>query len=156
MKKLLFIFTLLLATVIAANAQEAKQDSVKPKKEKKASQLPDIMKVSEDADYGYSPDKPVKVGMGANSSPGNQHLYLQRLHDAKGKPVKYERKGSCCPYPSKNALFGDMALVDRYEVIYKNEKGRKKKAILYISFYDYEEPMIPKGFQPEVTKRVGF
>lgn len=43
-----------------------------------------------------------------------------------------------------NGLFG-MALLDEYKITYKNEKGKKKMASVYTSFYDYEEPMILKG-----------
>jgi hypothetical protein len=143
MKKLITL-TVLFITAIAASAQDEKTDTAKA--EKKTYVILELKKIADDDKYGYSPEKPVKVGTGPRSGPQNQHDYLRLLRDAKGKPVKYERKGSCCAYPSKNAIFG-MALVDRYEVTYRNEKGRKKKTILYISFYDYEEPMIPKGFK---------
>ena len=39
-----------------------------------------------------------------------------------------------------------IALVDRYEVSFRNEKGKRKKTVVYISFYDHEEPMILQGF----------
>ena len=39
-----------------------------------------------------------------------------------------------------------MASVDSYHITYKNEKGKKKKTTLYLSFYDYEQPKIPVGF----------
>lgn len=144
MKVLLLVLTLLFITGLSANAQETKTDTAKT--EKKTYVILELKEITEDPEYGFSQDKPIKVGAGPRSGPQNQHDYLKLLRDAKGKPIKYVRKGSCCPYPSKNSMFG-MALVDRYEVTYRNEKGRKKKTILYISFYDYEEPMIPKGFK---------
>ena len=48
-------------------------------------------------------------------------------------------------FESENAIFGS-ALVDVYEVTYE---GLKEPILLYISFYDYETLLIPKGF----TKR---
>ena len=52
-----------------------------------------------------------------------------------------KRVGSCCAYESKNGFMG-YAMLDRYDITYKSEEGKKKKVIIYISFYDYEEPLI--------------
>ena len=35
----------------------------------------------------------------------------------------------------------------QYEITYLNEKGKAKKATVYISMYDYEEPQILYGFK---------
>ncbi|MEJ0106430.1 MAG: hypothetical protein WDO19_29515 [Bacteroidota bacterium] len=67
------------------------------------------------------------------------------MRDAQYKPIKFERIGSCCEYPSKNAPFGS-ALLDKYEITYRNELNKKQKAIIYLSFYDYEKPKPIKGF----------
>ena len=40
-----------------------------------------------------------------------------------------------------------MALLDRYELTYRDEKGKKRTTVVYISFYDYEEPMVLQGFK---------
>ena len=109
-----------------------------------------VIKLTKTADndkYGLTPEQPVKVGKGPNGGPGNQRSYLEQLRDGKGKSVTYKRLGSCCPYPSKNGLFGS-AMVDKYEVVYQNVKGKKKKTVIYISFYYYEEPMAVFGFTP--------
>lgn len=105
-----------------------------------------LTKTAPDDSYGFSPENPVLVGTGPNGGPANQRRYLDLLRDAQGKPIKYTRVASCCPYDSENGLFG-VAMVDKYEITYLNQKGRKKKAFVYISFYDYEEPMILFGFQ---------
>lgn len=98
--------------------------------------------------YGLTGEFPVKVGTGAKGGPANQRAYLELLRDGQGDPVKHRRVGGgCCPYESENALLGGYALVDTYEVLYKDKDGNKKKTVIYISFYDYEEPMIPVGFQ---------
>jgi hypothetical protein len=38
-------------------------------------------------------------------------------------------------------------MLDRYEISFRDEKGNEKTEIIYISFYDYEEPKILHGFQ---------
>lgn len=95
--------------------------------------------------YGLIPQRPIKVGGTFTSGVANQRKYLEALRDAQGKPVSYERKGSCCPYPSENGLEGH-GLLDRYEVKYRDADNKKQRVILYISFYDYEEPKVVKGF----------
>ncbi len=95
--------------------------------------------------YGFTPEFPVKVGTGPKSGPANQRAYLELLIDPSGNQVTYERLGSCCGYPSENSPFG-MALLDKYEIRFTDKEGKKKKRIVYISFYDYEEPKILIGF----------
>lgn len=97
---------------------------------------------SSDKSYGYEQRNPIKVG---HRNPAAQRAYLELLRDAKGKPVKYERKGSDGRYPSENGFMG-WASIDVYEVQFRNARGKKETATLYISFYDYEEPRIPVGF----------
>jgi tetratricopeptide (TPR) repeat protein len=105
-----------------------------------------LTKISEDEKYGFTAEKPIKVGKGDNGGPANERNYLDLIIDSKGNLIKYERVGSCCPYESKNSPFG-LAMVDHYEITYLNEKGKKKKTSIYISFYDYEEPLILFGFK---------
>jgi hypothetical protein len=71
---------------------------------------------------------------------------LNLLRDVNGKPINYERKGSCCEYKSENGLFG-AAKVDIYEINYTNENGSSTKSLIYISMWDYEEPQIISGFK---------
>jgi hypothetical protein len=101
---------------------------------------------STDKTYGFTPKNPIKTGTGPNGGPANQRAYLDLLRDAQGNPIKYKRLGSCCSYKSENGLFG-MAMLDRYEITYKNEKGKKKKVVIYLSFYDFETPKILVGFK---------
>ena len=104
-----------------------------------------LTKTAENAEYGFTPEHPVKVGQGPDGGPSNNRRYLSLLRDVNGKPVKYKRQGSCCAYESENA-FMSLALLDRYEITFTNEKGKEDTATVYISFYDYEEPMILFGF----------
>ncbi len=98
-----------------------------------------------DKDYGFTSTNPIKVGTGPKGGPANQRAYLDLLLDKKGNPVTYERIASCCPYESKNNAFG-FAMLDQYKITFQNEKGKKKTLTVYISFYDFEEPMVLFGF----------
>jgi tetratricopeptide (TPR) repeat protein len=100
-----------------------------------------------DKKYGFTEGQPVMAGRGLEGGPANQRAYLELLRDAQGKPVNYERVSSCCPYNSKHGLIGGMGMLDKYEISYQDEKGRPQKAIVYISFYDYEDPQILYGFK---------
>jgi len=105
-----------------------------------------LKKTADNDKYGFTPGNPVKVGTGPNGGPANNRAYLDLLRDARGNPINYKRVGSCCPYPSKNGPFG-MGMLDHYQITFQNEKGKKRKADVYISFYDYEEPQILFGFK---------
>lgn len=105
-----------------------------------------LTKTASDAKYGFTEENPVKVGAGPDGGPANQRDYLELIRDAKGKPIKYKRLGSCCFYKTENGIAG-MGMLDQYEITYQNEEGIEKKAVVYISFYDYEEPKIPFGFK---------
>jgi tetratricopeptide (TPR) repeat protein len=96
--------------------------------------------------YGFTEKDPVKVGAGPFGGPANQRAYLELLRDPKGNPVKYERIGSCCQYKSENGLMG-YAMLDKYKIGYIDENGNPATVVIYISFYDYEEPMILMGFK---------
>ena len=101
---------------------------------------------SDDGTYGFTSQNPIMSGTGPDGGPANQKAYMNLLRDLQGNSIKYERLGSCCAYESENAFFG-MALLDRYEITYRNEKGKKKKTVIYLSFYDYETPKILVGFR---------
>lgn len=116
-------------------------------------EITDLTKKATSEKYGLTGEMPVKVGKGQRGGPYNQRAYLELLRDGQGKPVSYKRSGGgCCPYKSANAMLGDYALVDSYEVTYKDEKGKKQKVIIYISFYDYEEPLVPNGFRSSLVQ----
>jgi len=99
--------------------------------------------VDSSALYGYIPEMPIMVG----GCPADQRKYLESLRDAQGKKVSYERKGSCCPYPSTSprAMFGG-GMLDIYEISYKDESNKKAKVSVYISFFDYEKRKAINGF----------
>ncbi len=105
-----------------------------------------LEQISSDPEYGYRPEKPVKVGKGPDGGAGNEYAYLELLRDPSGKPVKFNRKGSCCPYKSENGIMG-IALLDKYEIIYRDENGIEKTVYIFISIYDYETPRVLLGLK---------
>ena len=105
-----------------------------------------LTNTAENEKYGFTSENPIMVGTGPDGGPANQRAYLNLLRDQQGKPIKYMRISSCCDYKSENGLFG-MAMLDQYEITYLDKKGKEKKAIVYISFYDYLEPQILYGFK---------
>ncbi len=110
-----------------------------------------ITGVSNDEVYGSQPEKPIQVGTSENPIPTtNIEAYLSLLRDAKGNPVEFIRQGSCCPHPSKNGLNGQ-ALLERYLITYRDEKGKKQQKTLYFTYYDYDKPVAPQGFQANTS-----
>jgi hypothetical protein len=94
---------------------------------------------SEDADYGYSREKPIKVGSKDEfGGPKAERAYLDSLRDEAGKGVTYHRQGSVGAGPDGNIL-------DLYEV--KTSTGRTLG--LYIDMYhpknDPKKQLAPKG-----------
>jgi len=95
--------------------------------------------------YGYEMSNPIKVGENKERQDYNIVLYLQLLRDKQGKPVKFVRYGSCCRYTTENGVRNE-GLLERYRITYKNAKGKKEEKILFFTFYDFEKPKVPKGF----------
>ncbi|MGC4129496.1 MAG: 2-dehydro-3-deoxyphosphooctonate aldolase [Bergeyella sp.] len=93
-----------------------------------------------DDTYGYSEKNPINVG---EHSPRNSVNYLRSLRGPDGEEVSFDRVGSCCHFKTKNALFGDMGLLDKYWVTYE---GKKDTVYLYLNIYDKSELGTPKGF----------
>lgn len=105
-----------------------------------------LTKTASNSNYGFTEENPVKVGTGPNGGAANQKAYFKLLRDSKGKQIKFERLGSCCFYKTENGIAG-MGMLDQYEITYLNEDGIENKAVVYITFYDYEEPKILFGFK---------
>jgi hypothetical protein len=95
---------------------------------------------SDDADYGYSEKKPIKVGSKEEfGGPAAERAYLDGLRDEAGKAVKYKRLGSVGKSPEGN-------IMDLYVVT--TSAGKEVK--LYIDMYhpknEPEKQPAPKGF----------
>lgn len=103
-----------------------------------------IKKSTTDKTYGFQPANAIKVGgSSSGEGPTNERRFLNALAGPNGEPMSYSRSGSCCPQPSKNAMFGDFAMLDKYKIWFE---GRKDTVNLYINMYDSEELFIPVGF----------
>jgi hypothetical protein len=111
-----------------------------PKEDDKPSESVDPKMTSDDADYGHSEKKPIKVGSqeGILGGPDAERAYLNSLRDETGRAVMYVRVGSVGKSPDGN-------IMDSYEV--KTLAG--KKFNLYIDMYhpknEPEKQLAPKG-----------
>ncbi|MCX7110280.1 MAG: hypothetical protein NTX45_09155 [Proteobacteria bacterium] len=99
--------------------------------------------ISQDPTYGYTKENPIKVGIGnILLASASEKYYLNSLLSETGKPIEYERVGSCCQFETPNALGGVGSLdVFTIKVPEKNETIK-----LYLNMYDPLTPIAPKGF----------
>lgn len=102
-----------------------------------------ISEKSTDPNYGYTPEKPIMVGSENGSGPLNERRFLNALAGPEGQRIKYYRIGSCCSFYTKNGLYGNGGLLDKYNVSYP---GLKKDIVLYINMYDSDTLKVPVGF----------
>lgn len=143
MKNLLFLSLAVILLSCGANKTSLKSDNASGYIS--SENIPpffETMEVSTDDSYGLSSEKPVKVG---EKSASNQRRYIASLAGPNGEVLSFYRIGSCCAYKSENG-YGGTALIDKYSVTYE---GLAEPIVLYISFYDLEDLLIPVGF----TKR---
>ena len=99
--------------------------------------------VSTDRTYGYTKENPIKVGgYRENVGPLSERLYLFALRSPAGERIRFNRRGSCCPFRTPNG-FNGTGLLDMYEITYT---GLTTPVILYINMYDYEPTKVPVGF----------
>ena len=102
-----------------------------------------IQEVSTDPDYGFTADKPIKVGGTVNGGgPLNERRYLNALAGPDGESIMYDRKGNCCGFKTDNGFMG-YGLLDVYKVTWK---GSSDTLTLYINMYDYSTLYAPVGF----------
>jgi tetratricopeptide (TPR) repeat protein len=137
------------AIELGATYATKKIEKCKDKDNVKTNSILYLKETAKDKSYGFTEKDPIMVGVGPDGGPANQRAYMNLLRDKMGKKISYERKGSCCAYESKSGgAFGlGMGMLDRYQITYRNEKNEIEKAIIYISFDDYEEPKILFGFK---------
>lgn len=103
----------------------------------------ELTKISDDETYGYSEKNPICVGGGMQEGAANQKRYLNALLTKKGQSVTYIRTGSCCAFKTKNAMLGDIGLLDEYKITWE---GQEEPIFLYLNLYDAAELKAPKGF----------
>jgi hypothetical protein len=100
----------------------------------------DLKMTSTDPQYGYSKEKPIKVGSKSeHGGPSSERKYLNSLRDDARKPIKFKRLGSFGLGPYGN-------IIDGYEVL--TSSGRI--FTIYIDMYhpnsDPNAQLAPKGF----------
>ena len=93
--------------------------------------------VSDDPDYGYKADNPIKT-----DGVINELRYLNSLLGPNGEVVLYRRKQSCCPFRTKHSPDG-IGFIDEYELTYE---GLEKPVILYLNRYLSKPMKAPFGF----------
>ena len=137
--------TIALCSVVAARAESAAPTETKGA-EAKIPEVVDPELTSTDPAFGYTKEKPIKVGSKDESGgPAAERSYLTSLRDEAGKPVTFERLGSVGG-PGGNIL-------DNYQV--RTSKGRT--LFLYIDMYHPgQDPLkqpAPKGlFKARMSK----
>lgn len=95
--------------------------------------------VSDDAEYGYTKGKPIKVGGTPVYGAARQRRYLQALVGPAGQPITFKRRGSL---PADDTRTRDTIILDLYEVTYA---GLEKPIELYLDWYRWEPPKAPRG-----------
>jgi hypothetical protein len=116
-----------------------------------------LTKVSKDADYGYTAEKPVMLGMvDIHEGAANRQKFLNALRGPAGEAVTYKRKPPCCPFetPNYRHISGKkFGLLERYEVSYE---GLEEPVILYLNLYDSGLIQAPKGFTFHKADKLSF
>lgn len=102
-----------------------------------APQAPPPCPVSTDPEFGYRPDKAIRVGGGAAYVAAREQRYLQGLRGPNGQPISFKRSGS-------TGQQSQGGIVDVYAVMYE---GLERPIVLYLNAYRYAEPAAPSGFQ---------
>ena len=101
-----------------------------------------VTEVSTDATYGTTEANPIKSGGGLHDGVERERIYLSFLRGPHGESISSSREGSCCSFPTPNAVIGGIGLLDVYIVTIAGGETRK----LYIDMYDYDAPKAPVGF----------
>lgn len=116
-----------------------------------------IKGIAVDPEFGYTPSKPVMVGMvDVHKAAENVEKYMNALRGPGGEVIKYTRLKACCPFKTKNFTFtvpilgtefdGKHGMLEQYRVEY-NDGTTVKSTILYINLYDETKILLaPKGF----------
>jgi hypothetical protein len=94
---------------------------------------------SDDAEYGFTKDKPIKVGTpGMAGSPAAEHEYLRQLRDDDGMAVRYRRVGNV-------GMNKDKHIIDLYLVTTSAQKEFRLYLDMYNPDNDPAKQPAPKG-----------
>lgn len=98
---------------------------------------------SKDKKYGYDKDYPINVFYrNATNETINQERFLNALTGPKGEKIRFTKKGSCCPFPTKNNPMGS-GLLAEYEITWE---GISSPIKLYFNGYEKGALLVPDGF----------
>ena len=101
-----------------------------------AAQGPRPCPVAQDAEYGLTIGKPIRIGGGAASMVARERRYLDALRGPAGEVITYTRLGSGGP-PGQRPL-------DYYSLTYP---GLASSVTIYLDAYRFDDaPKAPKGF----------
>lgn len=81
--------------------------------------------------YGLNQDDPVMIG-GLREGPARTRRYFENLRTTNGDSLTVRRTGSCCRFKTPNALIGDHASLDKYEL----KDGSGNVTFVYVNIYD--------------------
>lgn len=94
--------------------------------------------------YGYDADYPINIGLILERQEERFITYFfNGLKGVNNSSFTYAKKGTCCPFPTKNNTMGAGTL-SIYEVTFTPSK---KKKLLYFNCYERGKVMCPKGFE---------
>lgn len=101
----------------------------------------DLKGTSSDKKYGYTEQKPIKVGGG--TSAGYHFMFLQHLRGPKGETLEVNRIGSCGTYPNPDTTLTKFneGVLTCFSI---NCPSFKKPKILYFDKYRTGDLYIPK------------
>ncbi|WP_333821216.1 hypothetical protein [Ohtaekwangia sp.] len=103
--------------------------------------------VSDDPRYGYTQDRPIKIGVASFYLGRNYpEKYFKSITGPHGEKVIFERIKSCCPFKTVNSSeenYQNVAVLEIYQAYYE---GLEKPVTLYVNFFDQGKPLAPKGF----------
>ncbi len=145
MNKLLYTCCIMLLLAACGSGKKVGKTgygSPRVKQELANDQMFRITEYATDETYGYTEKNPVMVG-NAQEGPKNERRFLNALAGPNGEQINYRRLGSCCSFYTKNGLFDNSGLLDKYEVTYP---GLATPVILYINMYDSDVLKVPVGF----------
>ena len=105
------------------------------------------LKATDDADYGYTKEKPVEIG-GYLEGMGNTwpSQYLSSLLGPNGEATSFERVKSCCRFAVTNPkILADGVKVGLLDVFKVTVEG-KPPVLIYVTLYSEGIISAPKGF----------
>lgn len=142
--KYLFIVISILAigcTSTKSTLQNVDNTAIKPKIINNAFV---ITEYANDNKYGYDEDYPINIGLILERQ---EEVYIgyffKGLEGENGAKIeKYEKVGTCCPFPTTHNTMGAGTLAI-YEITFE---GKNKKVRLHFNIYEKGKILCPKGF----------